>query len=261
MELEECFELFDLDRGCTPEQVRQAHRDLVHVWHPDRFGENLRLRRKAEDKLKEINAAYDQIMSAVTSYPPPAASRSENNAHRDAPIDSARLGLSASGAGPSPPEEHKPPKFEHVLRAKQYSPRRSVGVSVGKYLMIGFIGALVAATVIILNFLSKFDPQSSNTTMPASSELRKIMRNFEKTPADSQRSATTRSSRAPSGPAKLPAIEPVPQKTAQYYEIRLKSGTVILTDDWWEDEDMVMYRINHGTMGIERRNVESIVRR
>jgi DnaJ domain len=262
MELEECFELFDLDRSCTPEQVRQAHRDLAHVWHPDRFGDNPRLRRKAEDKLKEINAAYDRIMRAIASYPPPAASRSESTAHRDVPIDFGRLGLSASDAGPSAPEEDKPHKFEDVLRAKQYRPRRSVGVSVGKYLMIGFIGALVAATVIILNFLSKFDPESSNTTMPpASSELRKTMRNFEKTPADSQQSATTHSSRAPSGPAKLPAIEPVPQKPAQYYEIRLKSGTVILTDDWWEDEDMIMYRINHGTMGIERRNVESIVRR
>jgi hypothetical protein len=28
------------------------------VWHPDRFGSDLRLRRKAEDKLKQINDAY-----------------------------------------------------------------------------------------------------------------------------------------------------------------------------------------------------------
>ena len=261
MELEQCFVLFDLDRSCTPEQVRQAHRDLVHIWHPDRFGDNLRLRRKAEDKLKEINAAYDQIMKAITSHPLPAPCRSESAAHRDTPIDFDHPRLSASHAAPPAPEEDPPHTFEEVLRPKQYRPRRSVGVSVGKYLMIVFIGALVAVTVIILNFLSKFDPASTDTTFPASSELRKIIRHIQKTPPGSQHSVATGSSRAPSGSAAPRYNQPVPQRPAPYYEIRLKSGTVILTNDWWEDQDMIMYRINHGTMGIERSNVESIVRR
>jgi len=250
MELEQCFELFDLDRSCTPEQVRQAHRDLVHVWHPDRFGDNLRLRRKAEDKLKEINAAYDQIMKTITSHPPAVVPQRESAAHRNTPPD----------ASPSRPEEKPPPKFEEILKPKPCRPRRSIGVSAGKYLMIGFIGVLVAVTVIILNFLSKFDPKSADTTMPASSELRKIIRNFEKTLPGSQNSGTADPSRAPSGSAELPVSDQVPQEPRQYYEIHLKSGAVILTDDWWERGDMIIYRIKHGTMGIERRNVESIVR-
>jgi curved DNA-binding protein CbpA len=28
------------------------------VWHPDRFGSDVRLRQKAEDKLKQVNEAY-----------------------------------------------------------------------------------------------------------------------------------------------------------------------------------------------------------
>lgn len=34
---------------------------MVKVWHPDRFGDDLRLRQKAETKLKEINEAYNLL--------------------------------------------------------------------------------------------------------------------------------------------------------------------------------------------------------
>lgn len=47
-----------LGPGATLADVQQAHRDLVNVWHPDRFAHVPRLRAKAEEKLKEINAAY-----------------------------------------------------------------------------------------------------------------------------------------------------------------------------------------------------------
>jgi len=36
---------------------------LANVWHPDRFVGNPRLQKKAEEKLKEINAAYEYINS------------------------------------------------------------------------------------------------------------------------------------------------------------------------------------------------------
>ena len=43
----------------SQQDIRDAHRDLSKVWHPDRFNHEPRLRSKAEEKLKEINAAYD----------------------------------------------------------------------------------------------------------------------------------------------------------------------------------------------------------
>ncbi len=50
--------LLDLEGGASLEEVKQAYRDLVMVWHPDRFGHNPRLRQKAEAKIKAFNLAY-----------------------------------------------------------------------------------------------------------------------------------------------------------------------------------------------------------
>jgi curved DNA-binding protein CbpA len=42
-------------------EVRRAYRDMVLVWHPDRFANNERLQKQATDKLVEINEAYRML--------------------------------------------------------------------------------------------------------------------------------------------------------------------------------------------------------
>ena len=56
-------EILGIPTSASGEQFKQAYRDLVKVWHPDRFSDDPRLQRKAEEKLKEINEAYDQLQS------------------------------------------------------------------------------------------------------------------------------------------------------------------------------------------------------
>jgi len=58
-----CTEILGLKPGASQEEVSQAYRDLVNVWHPDRFVGNPRLQKKAEEKVKEINGAYEYIKS------------------------------------------------------------------------------------------------------------------------------------------------------------------------------------------------------
>jgi DnaJ-domain-containing protein 1 len=58
-----CIEVLGLKPGASQDEVNQAYRDLANVWHPDRFVGNPRLQKKAEEKLKEINAAYEYIKS------------------------------------------------------------------------------------------------------------------------------------------------------------------------------------------------------
>ena len=50
-----------LEPGATERAIKDAYRDLVKVWHPDRFGSDGRLREKAQEKLKDLNAAFEQL--------------------------------------------------------------------------------------------------------------------------------------------------------------------------------------------------------
>lgn len=61
--LQDSLNTLELDADVTLEDIKKQYRDLVQVWHPDKFTHNERLRRKAEDKLKDINAAYDYLVN------------------------------------------------------------------------------------------------------------------------------------------------------------------------------------------------------
>jgi hypothetical protein len=52
------YRVLDLQPGASKDEVKQAYKDLISVWHPDRFSHNPRLQQKAQEKVKEINAAY-----------------------------------------------------------------------------------------------------------------------------------------------------------------------------------------------------------
>ena len=68
------FSVLDLSMDATPEQARQVYRDLISVWHPDRYVHNPRLQRKAEEKVKEINAAYAEVSAFMAARPASGAS-------------------------------------------------------------------------------------------------------------------------------------------------------------------------------------------
>src|SRR5438477_5291542 len=59
----EALDVLALRPGASALEIKGAYRDLVKVWHPDRFGSDPRLREKAEDKLKQINEAYLVLQS------------------------------------------------------------------------------------------------------------------------------------------------------------------------------------------------------
>ncbi len=61
-----------LTPGATASEIKEAYRDLVKVWHPDRFGNDSRLRRKAELQLAQINEAY-RILQVHSNIPFPAS--------------------------------------------------------------------------------------------------------------------------------------------------------------------------------------------
>jgi DnaJ-class molecular chaperone len=56
------MELLELTPEAGLEEVRQAYKDLASVWHPDRFTGNPRLRQRAEERMKELNLAYETLV-------------------------------------------------------------------------------------------------------------------------------------------------------------------------------------------------------
>lgn len=73
MDLQSARGTLGVTAASSPQQVREAYLDLVKVWHPDRFPPGSRLKLKAEEKLKEINAAYELVATAATPRSAPTS--------------------------------------------------------------------------------------------------------------------------------------------------------------------------------------------
>ncbi len=61
-DINQCYELLEIEPGASLEEIKGAYRDLAFVWHPDRFAHNDRLQQKAQQRLTEINQAYEQLV-------------------------------------------------------------------------------------------------------------------------------------------------------------------------------------------------------
>ncbi len=65
MDTRAAFSLLGVSPGASPDAIRDAYRDLVKVWHPDRFTGDARLQAKASERMRELNEAYG-IASAAS---------------------------------------------------------------------------------------------------------------------------------------------------------------------------------------------------
>lgn len=70
-DLNKYYELLGVAPGTSGRELKDAYRDLAKVWHPDRFAHDPRLQRKAQEKLKEINEAYERLSSGRAARPKP----------------------------------------------------------------------------------------------------------------------------------------------------------------------------------------------
>lgn len=55
------YEVLGVRQGATEEEIKKAYRELVKKYHPDQYRDNP-LSSLAEEKLKEINEAYDSLV-------------------------------------------------------------------------------------------------------------------------------------------------------------------------------------------------------
>jgi hypothetical protein len=87
------YDVLGVKPGVSDRELKAAHRDLAKVWHPDRFLHDPRLQEKAQEKLKEINEAYEQLSSRHqrrVSSPPPRTSHRAQTSHAEVVVPQQR---------------------------------------------------------------------------------------------------------------------------------------------------------------------------
>jgi len=56
-----CYQILGVKAGATKEEVEQAYNYETKTWQPERFSDDLGLYQKAQEKIKEINWAYETL--------------------------------------------------------------------------------------------------------------------------------------------------------------------------------------------------------
>ncbi|MGH9942556.1 MAG: J domain-containing protein [Pyrinomonadaceae bacterium] len=86
-DLKKCCEVLGIEPHVSEQELKAAYRDMAKVWHPDRFAHDPRFQLKAQEKLKEINEAYERLIKSGNSAPRPRPSQgpTQEPTHRPAP--------------------------------------------------------------------------------------------------------------------------------------------------------------------------------
>ncbi|MFC1828155.1 J domain-containing protein [Thermodesulfobacteriota bacterium] len=248
MDIQKCFDILDLGDDATPEEAHQAYRDMVSIWHPDRYAYNERLRQKAEEKLKEINIAYKQVKSYFElkltesiQIESPGEQSAEPEHKTTATADEPK------------PDKTTPFKPSTITRASS-APKRS-------YLHTVLILFLVSAIPVSLFIIKLLNDMQQEIKRPADT--------FEQTLNQELRGDTAtvlKNSPPDLIPGNTPAVplskkpKASPDNKKTYIQIHLTNESIILTTACWEKDNMIMYKQFGGTMGVEKSRVKRIVR-
>ena len=67
--MKDYYQILEIDPNASQENIKEQYRFLVQAWHPDKFS-NPNQKVKAEEKLKDINDAYEFLSNPAkrTSY-------------------------------------------------------------------------------------------------------------------------------------------------------------------------------------------------
>lgn len=81
------YSVLGVSREATDEQVKTAYRELVRKYHPDQYADDNPLKDLAQEKMQQVNAAYEQIEKERAARP-----NAENGASQDSRNDSFGAG-------------------------------------------------------------------------------------------------------------------------------------------------------------------------
>ena len=125
--LEQHYKALGLEPGASLEEVNQAYKDLVFIWHPDRVPqENERLIQKSVAKLQQINEARDSLRSYHRKYKPASGKKpSQPSSSSSSSAYGERRTYSQSRTTDKQSSRDKSPSSSSNYREKNYSEPRS----------------------------------------------------------------------------------------------------------------------------------------
>lgn len=102
--LEQHYKVLGLEPGASLEEVNQAYKDLVFIWHPDRVPQdNERLVKKSVAKIQQINEARDSLRSYHRQHKPAANKPAKSAAYSSNTSQSNRQAYQADNSSSKNP--------------------------------------------------------------------------------------------------------------------------------------------------------------
>ena len=119
------YRVLGIPPGASWKQLRQAYKKLVNVWHPDRYQQNARKKRQAEEKTKEITRAYKELAEyhkkfgvlPLTAEEPPPLANAEHSTSAG-PAGNISPSVSDPGASGVEPDAGIPKQKIPIWRAR-----------------------------------------------------------------------------------------------------------------------------------------------
>ena len=87
LSLDAYYAALDVTPDASLDELKSARRELALIWHPDRFPDDEALRRRASDKLRFINEAYDAVTAHVRAEEARTAIQARDNSDLRPPPD------------------------------------------------------------------------------------------------------------------------------------------------------------------------------
>lgn len=146
--MDKYYQVLGLRPGASLKEIRQAYRDLARVWHPDRFVHDARLYKLAEEKLKEINVAYEALERGMS--PGQLGRHADVNPDRTSRSPSEEEKAHAGSRAERKNGPHRPQQKEQASR--HHAPART---EQGEPI---FLSVILVFAVIVVVFLYFFYP-------------------------------------------------------------------------------------------------------
>ena len=146
-ELIRAFSILELPPSADFGAVKTAYRELAKVWHPDRFEGDVSTQNRAQEKLKQINSAFETLETFFARQPSPHSPEVTGNKH---------------GTGIYPPVPQYPPIPQQPRNARGNQPGQNVKSAP---MLIGLM--LVGIIVIVVVSIAQQEGQTGNRNQVA----------------------------------------------------------------------------------------------